>query len=95
MKARLRRFTAFAAFAVVFSLAPPIHADERGGSLPTFWTALRAWFTLPVDEASLPRIDAAFQEEGVMIDPYGRSSAPPPPSAASGSPREVQGDPSG
>lgn len=95
MKPRLRRFTAFAAFAVVFAFAPLAHADERGGSLRAVWTALWTWFAPPPAGATAPRFDSEVRKAGGMIDPYGRGSTPPPPGAASGATSENQGDPSG
>lgn len=95
MNPPLRRFTVFAAFAVVSALAPPAHAAERGGSLRTFWTMCWTWLAPLPAAAPAPRLDAIVLTNGVTIDPYGRSSAPLPPGAAAGSTTEVLGNPSG
>lgn len=95
MKPRLRRFTAFATFAVVFAFAPLVHADERGGSLRAAWAAFWTWFTPPPADATAPRFDSEELKAGGTIDPFGRGPTPPPPGAASGVTSENQGDPAG
>jgi hypothetical protein len=93
MNTRLRRLTASVTFAAAFALAPVAQADERGDSLRAFWAAFQAWFSPPTTPA--PRLEAITLEEGVMIDPHGRSATTPPAPAEDAATENSAADPLG